>query len=268
MFQKIIRKMHKSQKIKASDIAEAIEKFAPLATQAEWDNSGFTVGNPNAQVHKALIALNCSLEVVKEAIACGCDMIITHHPLIVHKPCLSILEGDPRSDTIMLAIRSGITVYSSHTPLDKAKGGLNDIMAAKMRLKDCTVLSDDGFGVVGNLPKALTFTQLVAETKKAFGASNIRTSAPVKGKVTRVAVSSGGGQGSIPYAVAKGAQVLLTGDVTHHNFYCPDGFAVLDLGHHFSELPAIGLLESIVKKNFPTFALHLSEADTSPIFYF
>lgn len=260
--------MQKTQKIKASDIAEAIEGFAPLSTQAEWDNSGFTVGNPSAEVHKALIALNCSLEVVKEAVEKGCDMIITHHPLIVHKPCLSILEGDVRSDTIMLAIRSGITVYSSHTPLDRAKGGLNDIMAAKMKLKDCIPLSDDGFGVVGNLPKPVSATGLIAEVKKAFGVSNLRTSEPLKGKVTRVAVSSGGGQGSIPEAVAKGAQVLLTGDVTHHNFYCPSGFMVVDLGHHFSELPAIGLLQSVVKKNFPKFAVLLSEADKSPIFYF
>lgn len=262
----IIRKMQKKQRIKASDIAEAIERFAPLATQAEWDNSGFTVGNPNAEVHKALIALNCSLEVVKEAVANGCDMIITHHPLIVHKPCLSILEGDVRSDTIMLAIRSGITVYSSHTPLDRAKGGLNDIMAAKMGLKDCTPLSD-GFGVVGKI-SPVGADALIAKVKKAFGVSNVRTSSPLKGKIFRVAVSSGGGQGSISEAIAMGAQVLLTGDVTHHNFYCPAGFMVVDLGHHFSELPAIGLLESIVKKNFPTFALHLSEADLSPIFYF
>ena len=100
-------------KVKASAIAEAIEEFAPLCLQAEWDNSGFTVGNPKAEVSKALIALNCSLEVVREAVEKECDMIITHHPLIVHRPCLSILEGDLRSDAIMLAIRSGITVYSS-----------------------------------------------------------------------------------------------------------------------------------------------------------
>ena len=97
-------------KVKASAIAEAIEEFAPLCLQAEWDNSGFTVGNPKAEVSKALIALNCSLEVVREAVEKECDMIITHHPLIVHRPCLSILEGDLRSDAIMLAIRSGITV--------------------------------------------------------------------------------------------------------------------------------------------------------------
>jgi len=255
-------------KVKAYQIAEAIEKFAPLGTQAEWDNSGFTVGNPNADVHKALIALNCSLEVVKEAVEKGCDMIITHHPLIVHKPCLSILEGDPRSDTIMLAIKNGVTVYSSHTPLDKAQGGLNDIMAAKLGLKKCSVLGAEGYSRIGMLPRPVSAEAFIEKVKKAFGASDIRSSALVPGKISKVAVSSGSGQGVIEEAAAAGAQVLVTGDVTHHNFYCPDGFMVIDAGHHFTELPAMSLLETIVKKNFPKFATHLSEADKSPIFYF
>lgn len=254
-------------KVKASAIAKAIEEFAPLCLQAEWDNSGFTVGNPKAEVSKALIALNCSLEVVKEAVEKECDMIITHHPLIVHKPCLSILEGDLRSDAIMLAIRSGITVYSSHTPLDKAPGGLNDIMASRLGLVDVSVLGADGFSRIGKLSRGVSTMAFVERVKKAFGASKVRTSALIGGKITSVAVSSGGGQGAISDAVRAGAQVLVTGDVTHHNFYCPEGFMVVDVGHHFSELPAIGLLEAIVKKNFPKFVALLSEADKSPIFY-
>ena len=255
-------------KIQAYKIAEAIEKFAPLATQAEWDNSGFTIGNPAKYVSKALVALNCSFAVVQEAVDRGCDIIVTHHPLIVHKPCLSILEGEPRSDSIMLAIRKGITVYSSHTPLDKASGGLNDIMADRLLLKKCAVLSKDGFGRVGNLAKPITAGKFIESVKKAFGTANVRTSAPIASKINRVAVSSGGGQGSIADALAAGAQVLVTGDVTHHNFYSPKDFMVIDVGHHYSELPAVNLLKSIIKKNFPKFAGLLSEADTSPIFYF
>lgn len=254
-------------KVRASEIAKAIEEFAPLGLQAEWDNSGFTVGNPDGMVSRALIALNCSLEVMQEAVSKECDMLITHHPLIVHKPCLSILEGDVRSETIMLAIRHGITVYSSHTPLDKTAGGLNDIMASRLGLKDTRVLGADGFSRVGSLPRAMSAGAFVEKVKKAFGASCVRTSAFVEGKVSCVAVSSGGGQGAIADAVASGAQVLVTGDVTHHNFYCPDGFMVIDAGHHFTELPAIGLLEAVIKKKFPKFALLLSEADKSPIFY-
>ena len=255
-------------KVKAADIAEALEKFAPVSTQAEWDNSGFTAGNPSAEVSKALVALNCSLEVMQEAVEKGCDMVVTHHPLIVHKPLLSILEGDVRSDTIMLAVRSGITVYSSHTPLDRACGGLNDIMAQRLGLGNIELLGSDGFSRVGVLARPVGCKAFIDKVKKAFEAPVIRCSKPLQEKIRKVAVSSGGGQGAIADAVCAGAQVLVTGDVTHHNFYTPDGFMVIDIGHHYSELCAMQLLKSIIQKNFPKFAVLLSEADKSPIFYF
>lgn len=255
-------------KARARDIAAAIEEFAPLSTQAGWDNSGFTVGSPDGYVSKALVALNCTKEVVEEAAGKDCDMLITHHPLIVHSPCMSIIEGDVRGDAIAAAIRNGITVYSSHTPLDKAEGGLNDIMAERLGLSETMPLGADGFGRVGTLGQEMTAGEFIKFVKEAFGADNIRCSEPLGGTISRVAVSSGGGQGSIKDAIALGAQVLVTGDVTHHNYYVPDGFMVMDIGHHQSEWPAVGLIVDIVKKKFPTFALLQSAKDKSPIYYY
>ena len=121
--------------IEAGQLAAVIEEFAPIFTQEEWDNSGFSVGGANRRVKKGLIALNCTLEVVQEAVEKNCDIIITHHPLIVHTPLMNILDGDLRSEAVALAIKNDITIYSSHTPLDKAIGGLNTIMAQKMGIK-------------------------------------------------------------------------------------------------------------------------------------
>lgn len=254
--------------ITAGDIAAAIEKFAPLATQEEWDNSGFSIGGAHRRVKKGLIALNCTKEVIEEAVNCKCDFVITHHPLIVHTPLMNILDGDPRSDAVSLAVKHGITVYSSHTPLDKAAGGLNTIMAQKLGIKNPKELVKGGFGAYGKLPKALSSKEFIELVKKAFGAKNIRCSKPLAGKISVVAVSSGGGQGSVEDALRVGAQVLVTGDVTHHYFYTPDAFMIIDVGHHHSEWPAVKLLESLVKKNFPKFAVRISEVDTSPIYYF
>lgn len=254
--------------LKAGQIAAAIEKFAPLATQEEWDNSGFTVGGAHRRVKKGLIALNCTKEVMEEAVAKGCDIVLTHHPLIVHDPLMNIIDGNPRSDAVSIAVKYGITVYSSHTPLDKAVGGLNTIMAQKLGIKSPKELVKGGFGAYGKLSKALSAKEFIALVKKSFKAANVRSSAPLKGKISTVAVSSGGGQGSVEDALRVGAQVLVTGDVTHHHFYVPDGFMIIDVGHHQSEWPAVNLLESLVKKNFPKFAVHISEADTSPVYYF
>ena len=304
--------------VRAIDIARAVEKFAPLSTQVEWDNSGFSVGDPQAAVHKVLIALNCTLDVVEEAVERNCDMILTHHPLIFGG-CRSVLynnvcfvDGNDDSASrasasasgfseslqgrsIATAIKNNITIYSSHTPLDKARGGLNDLMAKRLNLQNCKVLSPDGFGVVGTLKtvgtlkgnsgekagKGMNGEEFIKFVKKQFGLKYLRCSKPIgysiatdgriaaaAGKITKVAVSSGSGQGSAKDAIAAGAQVLVTADVSHHNFYQPEGFMILDIGHYESEWEAVALLESIVKKNFSKFAVSLSKRDKSPIYHF
>jgi len=286
--------------VRAIDIARAVEKFAPLSAQAEWDNSGFSVGDPQAAVHKVLIALNCTLDVVEEAVELNCDMILTHHPLIFGG-CRSVLYNNVCSSeslqgrSIATAIKNNITIYSSHTPLDKARGGLNDLMAKRLNLQNCKVLSPDGFGVVGTLKtvgtlkgnsgekagKGMNGEEFIKFVKKQFGLKYLRCSKPIgysiatdgriaaaAGKITKVAVSSGSGQGSAKDAIAAGAQVLVTADVSHHNFYQPEGFMILDIGHYESEWEAVALLESIVKKNFSKFAVSLSKRDKSPIYHF
>lgn len=278
--------------VRAIDIARAVEKFAPLSTQAEWDNSGFSVGNPQAAVHKVLIALDCTLDVVEEAVEQKCDMILTHHPLIFGG-CKSVFGNN---NPIAVAIKNGITIYSSHTPLDKAHGGLNDLMAKRLNLQNCKVLSADGFGTVGSLKsdksgkngnrgdngkEGMTAEEFIRFVKNQFNVKHLRCSKPIECgiaasgkaatadcKITRVAVSSGAGQGSVEDAIAAGAQALVTADVSHHNFYQPDGFMILDIGHYESEWEAVALLESIVKKNFSKFAVSLSKRDKSPIYYF
>lgn len=286
--------------VRAIDIARAVEMFAPLSAQAEWDNSGFSVGDPQAAVHKVLIALNCTLDVVEEAVERNCDMILTHHPLIFGG-CRSVLYNNVCSSeslqgrSIATAIKNNITIYSSHTPLDKARGGLNDLMAKRLNLQNCKVLSPDGFGVVGTLKtvgtlkgnsgekagKGMNGEEFIKFVKKQFGLKYLRCSKPIgysiatdgriaaaAGKITKVAVSSGSGQGSAKDAIAAGAQVLVTADVSHHNFYQPEGFMILDIGHYESEWEAVALLESIVKKNFSKFAVSLSKRDKSPIYHF
>ena len=67
---------------KVKDVTEVIEAFAPLSLQEKWDNSGLCVGSPDAEVSSVLLGLDCTEELVDEAVACGADMIVTHHPLI------------------------------------------------------------------------------------------------------------------------------------------------------------------------------------------
>lgn len=253
--------------ITAKELVEPIEQMAPPGTQSRWDNSGFSVGDPNGVVTAALIALDCTPEVVAEAVEKGCDIIITHHPLIFGQ-VRSITRETWLGRTVMEAVKSGITVYSAHTNMDLAVGGVSHLMAEKLGLKECVPLDDEGFGLVGNLSLPVYAEELINRTKCLFNVEHVRSSRLVGTPVTRVAVCGGSGKSFIPDAIAKGAQVYVTADIPYHEFYCEDNFMILDIGHYNSEYGVVHLIREILCKKFPNFALFISEKNNNPIYYY
>ena len=172
--------------MKACDLVRPIEEMAPLFQQEKWDNCGFSVGDPQQEVSKVLVALDCTEEVVDEAISCGADMIITHHPLIFG----GVKKISPQNwlgRIIYKAIANGIVIYAAHTNMDKAAEGVSAIMAQKLGLQGCVPLTPDNFGMVGNLENKCTVEELAAMAREAFGVDVIRCSAPLEEKVERVA---------------------------------------------------------------------------------
>ena len=89
------------------DIAAAIEAFAPLSVQEDWDNSGLCIGSPDQPVHGVLVGFDCTPQLVDEAVALGADMIVTHHPLIFHG-LRTLCPDDPTGETVIQAVRAGI----------------------------------------------------------------------------------------------------------------------------------------------------------------
>lgn len=254
-------------KMKAFELVRPIEAFAPLFQQEKWDNCGFSVGDPNGEVSKVLIALDCTEEVIDEAIECGADMIITHHPLIFG----GVKKISPQNwlgRIVFKAIKNGITIYAAHTNMDKAAGGVSVLMAEKLGLQDMAPLTPDNFGIVGNLKQECGVEEFVNQVKEAFGADVVRCSAPIMGKIKRVAVCGGSGKSFTPYAMSGGAQVYVTGDITYHDFYTEEGFMVMDIGHYFSEYGIVGLFANIVSENFPNFAVSISKKNNNPIYYY
>ena len=251
--------------MKACELVRPLEEMAPISQQEKWDNCGFSIGDPDAQVQKVLVALDCTEEVVDEAIACGADMIIAHHPLIFG----GVKKISPQNwlgRTIIKAIAGGIVVYSAHTNMDKAAGGVSALMARRLDLQECEPLTPDGFGMLGYLKEELPVEEFVKKVKNAFGADIIRMSAPVKGKISRVAVCGGSGKSFIPDAISKHAQVYVTGDITYHDFYTEEGFMVMDIGHYFSEYGIVDLFANTLSENFPTFAVSISKKNNNPIY--
>ena len=124
---------------KLSDIVGIINKIAPIALAESWDNVGLQVGDPKAEIVSIMVALDATPAVVEEAIASGCQLLVTHHPLIF-KPQKSISAATPQGRLIHAAIRGGLAVVSMHTNYDIAEGGLNDVLAEQLELSDCSVL--------------------------------------------------------------------------------------------------------------------------------
>lgn len=254
------------------DIIDALEEFAPLGIQEKWDNSGLIIGSPSAQVHKVLIGFDCTPELVDEAVAEGADMIITHHPLIFGG-VKKISPDDPVGLTIMKAISGNVAVYAAHTTADKVIAGVSGAMAARLGLEDVEILEKDvdgvGLGVVGNLPEEIDAQEAVAMVKNKFHLVAARCSRPEGVKVRRIAMCGGSGSSLIDEAMASGAQLYISGDISYHHFFTRPGFMIMDIGHFESEVDIVDILFSVITKKFPNFAVRKSAglAESNPVLY-
>jgi dinuclear metal center YbgI/SA1388 family protein len=257
---------------KVKDVTQVIEGFAPLSIQEKWDNSGLCIGSPDAPVSSVLFGLDCTPELVDEAIECGADMIVTHHPLIF-SGLKKISPDDMVGEAVFKAIKAGISIYAAHTNADKVIAGVSGAMAAKLGLQNVEILSEDGegtgLGVVGDLVEPMTAQQMVEMVKDRFALKTVKASKPVDGMITRVAMCGGSGGSLIGAAKAAGAQLYISGDISYHNFFTSEGFMLMDIGYYESEIEIVDILFSLVKKNFPTFAVRITQnMHSNPIYYF
>ena len=258
--------------MKVRDIVRVIEDFAPLSNQESWDNSGLCIGSPDAEVTSVLLGLDCTPELVDEAVSVGADMIVTHHPLIF-SGLKRIAPDDPVGLAVIKAVSAGISVYAAHTSADKVIAGVSGAMAARLGLEDVGILDPGengaGLGVIGFLPESLSAEAAIGLVKERFGLKVARCSRPSDVPIRKVALCGGAGSSLIGKAIASGAQLYVSGDISYHHFFTPEGFMLMDIGHYESEKDIVDILFSLIRKNFPTFAVRITENSYSnPIFYF
>ena len=161
--------------MKARQVAEIIEDFAPLCLQESWDNAGFCIGSPEAEVKAIMVGFDCTPSLIEEAAAAGCNMIVTHHPLIF-KGVKKINPDTFLGSAIVAAIKHDMVVYAAHTNADKAADGVSRIMAEKLGLTDIEPLDEDGLGAIGVLPEAMESKAFIDLVKKTFGLPVVRCS--------------------------------------------------------------------------------------------
>lgn len=260
--------------MKVGDITGALEAFAPLRIQESWDNSGLIIGSPEDEVHGVMVGFDCTPELIKEAVEKGCDMVVTHHPLIF-KGIKRIDGKDPVGAAIMEAIRRGVAVYAAHTTADKVMAGVSGAMARRLGLRNVSIMVPEedgtvGLGCIGEFETPMNGTQALQYVKERFCCDVIRSSRPLETPITKVALLGGSGAGEIQQAMAKGAQLYITADISYHNFFTPEGFMVMDIGHFESEVEIVDIFLTEIRKKFPTFASCKSDhmGRSNPVHYF
>ena len=260
--------------MKIHEITDVIEAFAPLAWQEDYDNAGLIVGRPDDEVHAALLAVDVTDAVLDEAEAMGCDLIITHHP-IVFRPLKRFNSADYVQRCVERAIRRDIALYACHTNLDSAPHGMSWALAEELGIRNLQTLqpaaadTQVGFGVVGELPEAVAPETFLRQMQQTLRLSCVRHSALIGREVRRVAVCTGAGASLIGDARRAGADLYVTADLKYNDFMTPDGaLTVADIGHFESEYGAIQLLFGILSKKLLNFAVRKSERSRNPVCYF
>ncbi len=273
----------KDNYMKVSDIVNTVEKIAPKALQEVWDNSGLLIGFESKVVKNILTCLEINKSVLSEVKAKHCEMIITHHPLIF-SGVKNICDCDNTGSIIMNLIENGISVYSSHTPFDKVKGGNNDFLAKCIGLSSVKNLNGDDvgnaekmterpteadLGRIGKLKKGMSLRDMMLNVCDSLGLrqSQIRVSGCLDDEIKNVGVCCGSGAEFFKAAKKMGCDLFITGDVKYHQAQeaAADGLCIIDAGHYGTEKSfAVNMKEKLDKELDGSVKVIESETDLDP----
>lgn len=226
------------------EVTDIIEQRYPREYALEWDNVGLLAGRDDKEVRSIYLALDASDEVIRAARVQGADMLVTHHPLIF-SGMKRITNQDFIGRRILELLRHDISYYAMHTNYDVL--GMADLAGSRMELRQPEILevtgegfiqeeysAQVGIGRVGRLEKAVTLRQCCEDVKQAFRLESVRVFGDPERLVERIAICPGSGKSVIGEALKKQADVLVTGDIGHHDGIdaAAQGMAVIDAGHY------------------------------------
>ena len=257
------------------DILNCITEVAPLQWQESYDNAGLQVGDLNSEAHKALICLDITEEIVDEAIAKNCNVIVSHHPLIF-KGLKHLTPQTYIERAVMKAIKHDIAMISMHTNLDNSYLGVSRMLAERLDLKNLHLLQPSvaepevcGAGMIGEFDASMEEVDFLRLVAKQIGSPCLRHSVLTGRKIQKVALCGGSGSPFMGDALKNHADAYLTSDIKYHDFFVPEGNILLvDGGHFETEQFTKELIYGLIRKKFPTFAAEIAETRTNAVYYF
>ena len=233
---------------KLKDFLHILEEIAPSYMAYEWDNPGLQVGCLSQEIKKIFISLDPTIKAVRKASTRDAQLLLTHHPLIFkHISC--IYQESYPGNVIFESFKKGISIVAAHTNLDMTYCGINDMLANLFALQSVETLQkrEDlmidtvGMGKIGDLLEPMSLADMTESVKVVLGAKRVKVVGEKNSIIRRVAVVGGSGGRTIPMASKKGADLLITGDVTHHEALEAQnaGLALIDGGHFHTEKAAL-----------------------------
>ena len=251
--------------MRCSDVMELLESLSPVSLAEEWDNVGLLLGRKDKTIHKVMLAVDATDDVVQQAVLQGIDMLITHHPLLF-SPIKRITDDDFIGRRLIKLIKNDICYYAMHTNFDVM--GMADAAADMLNLHNCEVLevtyedelSKEGIGRIGKLPHEMSVKECAQYCKTVFDIRSVRIYGEEDALVETVAIVPGAGKDYIKNALSGQADLFITGDIGHHDGLdaMEQGLSIIDAGHYGIEKLFVTYMEEFFENQMPE--LHVVKA--------
>ena len=228
------------------------------------------VGDTGGDIQSVLLTTDITEDVVNEAIMLGCQLIVSHHPLLFHG-LKQVCGQTPQARVVETAIKNNIAIYSAHTSLDSVVGGINTRLADRLGITEQRILvpalhgaAETGLGVIGTLPKPVSYDAFITHVRRTLDCTYVRYTRPAKEMIQTVALCGGSGAEFIGEAIAQGADVYLTADCKYHEFQDADGrIGLIDIDHWISERHAREIFRDIIEPL--GIQCFISKSDRTPV---
>ena len=241
------------------DILNFIETIAPRELKMDWDNVGLNCGSRNQPVTKILVALDPFEHVCQEAVDMGADLLVTHHPLIF-RPIPMVTDDAAITRGVMNLCRHGISHICAHTNLDCAEGGVNDVLAQVLGLKNVEKIGAYGGMMRCGEVDAQSVETFLSHVKERLQCSGLRYCDGGK-PVQKVAVGGGSCSDGLMDVIQAGCDTFVTADVKYNGFWDAQeqGVTLIDAGHFYTENPIVPVLAEKLRTAFPDLDIKISE---------
>lgn len=256
------------------EVEDYLHSIAPNYLQEGYDNAGLIVGNSKDVIKGVLISLDCTEQIIDEAIALGANLVVCHHPIVFRG--IKRFNGSTYVErTVMKAIKHDIAIFAIHTNLDNVMPGVNGEIANRLGLVQCKILrakdGDEliGAGIIGDLPQPINTLDFFGQLKLNMNLQSFKYTEICHQTVQKIAVCGGAGSFLLEDAKEQGAEVFITSDFKYHEFFDAESkIIIVDIGHYESEKYTIDLLYTLISNKFSNFAAHYTRYNTNPVKYF